>query len=85
MTIRELFREFVVARRRLQDQANRDIALAWWAVRIYLITMNKKKLPDLQSLMVATTTGTPKQSPDAMRAALEMLSRRYGIPLKQVH
>lgn len=82
MTIRDLFREFVVARRRLEDQAHRDITQAWWVVRIYIETMNKKRLPDLHTLLGVKAPG---QSHTQMRAALEMLSSRYGGKVRQVH
>lgn len=86
MTIRELFREFVVARRRLEDQARRDITQAWWVVRIWMMSHKpngKLQLPDLHKLLGIKA---PKgQSMKQMRAALEMLSARYGGSVRRVH
>lgn len=62
----------------------RDITQAWWVVQIYVMTMHKKRIPDLASLL-RFDRRLPVQSPDAMRAALELLSRQYGYPLRQVH
>lgn len=71
-----------MARRRIDDQARRDITQAWWVVRIYLMTMHKKRLPDLHTLLGVKAHGQTRKQ---MRAALEMLSARYGGKVRQVH
>lgn len=70
---------------RRRDALERDTILAWQVNRIYLQTMNKKRLPALSSLLPKpeqTVNWTP--SLEQQRAQLEEISRRYRIPLKVV-
>lgn len=67
-----MIREFVVAKKRREDQADRDVALAW---RIAAL-QRQKKLPSLSSLLISTKKRV--QSVDEQRAMLEMLSKQYG-------
>lgn len=76
-----------MAKRRLEDQAHRDIAQAWWVVRIWILSQKGKgkvQLPALQSL-IRSPRRRSAQSPDQMVAALEMLSARYGGKVRRVH
>jgi len=83
MTLRELFREFAVANARRRDDANRDVRLAWHIVAIWAMTRSKKRLPPLASLLTRDDGGpSAKEKTNRMRAALEVLSQQYGIPLR---
>lgn len=68
-----MFREFVVAKQRGEDDHDRDVALAW---RIDALRRHKK-LPSLKSLLVSGRRNQ-KQTPKQMRTALHLLAAQYG-------
>lgn len=76
-------REFVVAKRRWEDDRRRDIHLAWQCVRIYVMSHKKDRiqLPPLDRLLVV-----PKrvQSVDELEAVVRGLSAQTGFPLRTV-
>jgi hypothetical protein len=77
-----LFREFAAARQRQRDQVERDIALAWQVVRIYVQTQNDKHVPALDSLLPRDPSLGPRRQTHAeQRAALATLSEMYGGPI----
>lgn len=82
MTIRELFREFVVAKHRTEDQYRRDMHLAWQGVRIFVMSVKEKgyRVPSLASLL---NISAPSQSFDDMEAQLRFLSKQTGFPIRE--
>lgn len=81
MTIRELFREFVFAKRSYEEDYNRDVRLAWHVAAL----MRQEKLPRLESLLIRRPQkpSTRKEYLAAQRSMLKALSDRYGIPLRK--
>jgi hypothetical protein len=71
LSYRQLFRELVVAREKVERQHNRDTALAWRTAML----QRAKKIPGLKELLTAKKG---RQSVSEMRDVLEMLSQRYG-------
>lgn len=83
MTLRELYREFVVAKRRVEHDRQRDIHLAWQCVRVFIMSLrqNGYRLPSLRILMDA---GPRVQTPAQMERTLRFLSEKTGFPLREV-
>jgi hypothetical protein len=77
MTVRELFREFAADRMRARDYHDRDVTLAWQAVRIYGLAL-AGKMPDLKSLMSDAAPAQTIQTYEEQLEALKMLSGMYG-------
>lgn len=75
-----------MAAERRRDEFERDTTLAWQVNRVYVQTMNKKKLPSLESLLPKAKTKVMnfKPSLEEQRANLMEISRRYKIPIKEV-
>jgi len=83
LTIRELFQEFAAARLRANDRHERDTVLAYQVVRIYVETMNKKRMPKLSALLNRTTAKIdPHTRRDKARAVLQMIAARAGTKVK---
>lgn len=70
-------REFVVAKRLREDEADRDVALAWRTAAL----MRQKRLPSLKSLLIAPKK--QKQTIEEQRAALEVLSQQFGGAIRK--
>lgn len=77
MTIRGLFREFVVALQREGDDHDRAVALAWHIAALE----RQEKLPDLKALLSRRQRSKP-QTLHQQRATLHVLSAQMGIPLR---
>jgi hypothetical protein len=75
LTIRELFREFVAAKQRREDQHDRDVTLAWRMAALE----RQKTLPKLETLL--SKRGS-KQTAAEQRGVLHVLSAQYGIPIR---
>lgn len=71
---------------RRRDEFERDTTLAWQANKIYVTTMNKKRLPSLDSLLPKKTGKVLNWRPslEQQRAGLLDISRMYKIPIKEV-
>jgi hypothetical protein len=80
MTLRDVFREFVIYKQRQEDAHDRDIALAWHIAALERYDKTKP-LPKLKSLL----SGARKpQTRREQRGVLEQLSRQLGVPLQKV-
>jgi hypothetical protein len=77
--------EFEAARLQREDEHDRDVVLAYHIVHIYVKTQNDKRMPTLSTLLHGARRSSGRQSIAAQRSALQMLSQKYGIPLRQVH
>ena len=73
-TLRELYQEFAIARARQRDVFERDTVQAYQVVRIYVETMNKKRMPKLSTLVGQSEK---PQSARQMAQALSVLRQRY--------
>lgn len=86
-TLRELFREFVVAKRRWEDDRQRDVHLAWQCVRIFIMshkstaTGTQLRLPELRTLLDLPVR---RQSLDQLEHTLRFLSTKTGFPIIEV-
>lgn len=67
----------VVAKKRREDQADRDTSLAWRVAAL----MRQKKLPALQSLLISAKKR--KQTAGEMAAVLHTLSGQFGGPVRK--
>lgn len=87
-TLRELFREFVKAKRRWERERQRDIHLAWQCVKIFIMSQRPTangtawRLPDFKTVLALPVK---RQSPDDMVNTLRFLSKKTGFPLKEIH
>lgn len=77
LSLCELWKEFEVGKERKRDEFERDTTLAWQVVRIYVQTMNKKRMPDLDTLMPRVKRSMSAPSLEQQRAQLEEIGRRY--------
>lgn len=71
MTLRELFREFVLHKRRTIEQANRDIRVAHMTAAFIGQTMSGKGLPTVDKFLIrdrAVATRTPAGRPSGTRS-----------------
>lgn len=84
-TPRELRIEFDAARRRAEDEYDRDVVQAWRAVQIFVRTQNDRRMPSLKSLLTAhgRRPAARQQTLAQQRSVLHLLSAKYGIPLRQ--
>lgn len=85
MCIRQLFRHFVVAKRKQVREHNRDVTLAWYGVVMHLASYakggKKRKAPELQKFLVnedAKPGQQRKQTPQQIRSLILALSEQYG-------
>jgi hypothetical protein len=76
--------EFEAAALRAIDRFERDTVQVWQANRIYVETMNKKRLPPLSSLIEPKTVARRRRpTAQEQQDAIYLLSHRYGIPLRK--
>lgn len=87
-SIRELFREFVVTKRRWEAERTRDIHLAYQCVRIYVMSIRhdskggmRLQLPDFRRLVAMPVR---QQSPAQMEETLRLLSKQFGGRLREI-
>ncbi len=80
MSPRELHRELQAAGLRLQDESDRDLALAWHGE----LFSRQKKLESLPTLLKRTrvSKGGEKKSAGQMLASMQILAAQYKIPLR---
>lgn len=79
--MRQLFREFVVARRRSQEESDRDLVLAWHTAAM----TRAKKLPNIKELLSERKRGPAKrQTWQEQKAAIAMISARFKIPVQRM-
>lgn len=74
-TIRELFREFVAAQRRAEDEYFRGTAVAWQTAALTVQAMNGK-LPKLSTLLQR------RKAVGDLKMQLTEVSKIVGIPLR---
>lgn len=75
-----MFRELVAAKRRIEDDYDRGITLAWCSLAL----RRTKTLPKLETLLIAQQRQDDQpQTLAQMRASLQMLSDYYKIPLRR--
>lgn len=87
MTVRGLFREFVVIKAQREDARTLATFQAYQTVRIYAIAKKKGRLPEFKSLITERSMNTidERMSPEAARAAGEMLAARAGTKVQPVN
>ena len=78
MTLRDVFREFVIAKERREQDQDRAMALAWHVAAF----SRQEKLPPLRRFL---TVAHRPQTRREQRSVLENLSTQYGIPLRRVN
>lgn len=76
LTIRELFREFVVGKEQREYEFQLATLTAYQTVRIWAMTKSKKRMPTFASL-IRKKGGD--QTPREMRAALQQIAGQFGI------
>lgn len=74
MTVRELYREFVVAKRLREDRHDRDVTLAY---NIASLTRGTKGLPPLEKLL-SKRTRREQQSAVEQVAMWQVIATRFG-------
>lgn len=72
-----MFREFVVAQQRQEDDRDRDTVVAYSIAAL----SRAKKLPDLRVLLARNKRR--KQTVSEQKSMLHILSAQYGIPLRR--
>jgi hypothetical protein len=77
--MRQLCREFVVARELAKNEQARDLALAWHVAAL----QRTKKMPELKTLLRQLQPLT-KQKPQEQLAAVHKIAADMGRPLKRV-
>jgi hypothetical protein len=75
--MRELFREFVVAKRTAEDKHDERMTLAWTTAAL----SKQRKLPSLKTLLVKRRPR--QQTAGEMRTILHMLAAQYGGRLRK--
>ncbi len=76
MTVRELYREFTAARQRQDDRIEELTFGAYQTVRCWVMTKNKKKMPEFAALL--PSKGKAAQGTNELDTALHMLAAQYG-------
>lgn len=64
-----------------QDDAERDVRLAWQTVALWHATRANGRVPDLKEL-TRRLRGTGRASMTELVSALKTLSKQYGTPLR---
>jgi hypothetical protein len=82
LSLRELFREFSLATRRVKDERQRDTSLAWHIASFAAMAF-AGKLPSWSRVMGQEATPSQSQTPGQMRSTLAVLAQQYGYPLKR--
>ena len=77
--MRQLCREFVVARDLAREDQARDLALAWHMAAL----QRTKKMPELKTLL-RQLKPLSKQSPQEQLAAVHKIAADMGKPVKRV-
>lgn len=78
MTIRELFQEFVVAKRKARSDFNAAMTQTWYGA----VLPHQKKIKPLSAYLL--TGETREQSPQSMRSALQVIAGGFGGTLRPV-
>lgn len=73
--MRELYREFAIGKRRLEDKIAAQTALAWTIENLH----RAKKLPPLEDLL----TRTRRQTAQDMGATLRRIAQHFNLPIKK--
>lgn len=74
-----MFREFVCAKDRIEDEFDDRLTLAWCIA----VLQRHEKLPSLKDWLSKHKTRTePKQTVSQQRAMLQALSEHIGVPLR---
>lgn len=76
--MRELYREFVIAKRKSEEEHNRDMSLAWHTA----VLVRRKDIPDLRKLLVRPRIR--KQSHTEQWAVLHQFATKTKTRLKRV-
>lgn len=77
--MRQLCREFVVAKTRAIEEQERDVALAWYTANL----VRAQKIPSLKELL-RQLRPQRKQTRREQHAIVHQLSAQLGKPLKRV-
>jgi len=77
MTPRELYRELAAAKERHSDEVELLTLAGYQAVRIWVMTQNKKKMPEFASLLPKKPADR-KQTKEKLKSVLHMLAAQYG-------
>ena len=79
-SLRDLCREFVVAKRKAMEHYDDLMMLAWTTAML----TRAKKIPALKDLLVSRKSSSRKQSWAEQKAALSMISARFKIPVQRM-
>jgi hypothetical protein len=80
LTIRELFREFVIAKQLREDERHRDITLAWTTAALG----RQKKLPELKTLLAKREVNQHgQQNVKQLGTSLKLIAEAYGLKLRK--
>lgn len=79
MTIRELFQEFVIAKRKLRAEFNAAMTQTWYGA---VLPMQKKVKPLKAYLLTGSTVD--ENSPQALEAMLYRMAATYGLRVRKV-
>ena len=84
MTPREYYREGEAAKQRWDDEARRDLVLAW-TVAALTAQAHVGKLKSLDTMIGSSSSGKRRSSREEQRQMLQFLSDKYRIPLRTTH
>jgi hypothetical protein len=76
-----LFREFVAAKRRVEDDAERDMVSAWEIANL-TAAARVGKLPPIDELISRRRQAKTRLSPAAQRSQLAMVSEHIGVAIR---
>lgn len=79
MTIRELFQEFVIAKRKARAEFNAAITQTWYGAVLPL----QKKIKPLKAYLLEGHVGNPN-SPEAMKAMLYRTAQVHGLRVRHM-
>lgn len=88
LTMRELHREFAAAQLRRDDRLEELTFQAFQTVRVWVLTKNKKKMPEFNALLGKSKaqsgggSGRGRQSPEQLEAMMHMMAARFGTKVK---
>ncbi len=72
-----------MAKQRMHDDQERDVALGWHIVHTYVKTRNDKRLPALKDLLRLVRPPQPVTYEQQL-TLMQMISARYGAPIRRV-
>lgn len=78
MTIRELFQEFVIAKRKARSEFNAQMTQTWYGAVLPL----QKKVKPLSAYLL--TGETREQSPQSMLSSLQVIAGGFGGKVRAV-